>query len=128
MKIVKILVLCIFGWFFLAAKPNLTGFRPEQVCQAGIASMASVAPKQVSIYRSQAPLWQLRLSKHGQTQSYYCQLQADEILWRRAEDSLWQDSPKLRFQSNSSSRQLIITHYLGQARLAEHNFRGEDFL
>lgn len=123
----KLIFLLLSASLLMAAKPNLGGFRPPQVCQAAIASLLGIKVSQVQEYRSGQSLMQFRVAKAGQTDSYYCQLQADNVLWRRSQDSQWQQSPHLRYQYNASARQLLIKHYLVEAQLAEFGFRGEDF-
>ncbi|GAD01640.1 hypothetical protein [Agarivorans albus] len=112
---------------FVLAKPNLGGFKPEQVCQAAIASLQGVDVKMVDNYRSAQSLMQMRVRHNGQNHSYYCQLEGDQVLWRRAQDSRWQTSTTVRFHYNSSAKQLFIKHYLAAAQLAEYRYRGEDF-
>lgn len=128
MKIaVKSFIYVFLATCLIAAKPNLAGFRPQQVCQAAIASLQGSSPRNVSAYRHQQQAMEFRYNKAGKTESYVCQLDGERVLWRRAQDSRWQLSPALRFHFNSSSKQLFITHYLGQAQLAEHAYRGGDF-
>ncbi|WP_427980758.1 hypothetical protein [Agarivorans sp.] len=111
----------------IAAKPNLGGFRPQQICQAALASLQGSPLQSVDFYRSQQQEMQFRLSNAGQTHSYVCQLDGERVLWRRAQDSRWQLSPELRFHFNASAKQLSIGHYLGQAQLAEYSYRVGDF-
>ncbi|WP_163133039.1 hypothetical protein [Agarivorans sp. Alg241-V36] len=128
MKIVfKTLLLWLACIGFVSAKPNLGGFKPEQVCQAAIASLQGVDLKKVDNYRSDQPLMQMRVRHNGQSTSFYCQLEGDQALWRRAQDSRWQTTTTVRFHYNNSGKQLIIKHYLAAAQLAEYRYRGEDF-
>jgi hypothetical protein len=111
----------------VAAKPNLGGFRPQQICQAALASLQGSALKNIDFYRSRQQQMEFRLSQSGQTHSYVCQLDGERVLWRRAQDSRWQLNPELRFHFNASAKQLFIGHYLGQAKLAEYSYRVGDF-
>ncbi|MDO6763798.1 hypothetical protein [Agarivorans sp. 1_MG-2023] len=124
---IKTTLLLMAASFLIAAKPNLGGFKPEQVCQAAIASVQGVKPHLVRQYRRDGDTMQLRLSQGGNTHSFYCELQADNVLWRRSADSVWQQSPSVGFSYNSSGKKLVIKHSLGSAQLAEFSFRGEDF-
>ncbi|MGY5452194.1 hypothetical protein ACVFI8_14805 [Agarivorans sp. MS3-6] len=120
-------LLLLAASLLMAAKPNLGAFRSPQICQAAIASLQGVKANQVKLYRNLKEGWQFSLDHLGKTDSYFCQLQADTVLWRRSQDSRWQHSPSIRYQFNSSARQLFIRHYLGEAQLAEFSFRSNDF-
>ncbi len=126
-RILSSVLVIVFSTCLIAAKPNLGGFRPQQICQAAIASLQGSPLQSVDYYRSRQQEMQFRLRKAGQTQSYVCQLDGERVLWRRAQDSRWQLSPELRFHFNASAKQLFIGHYLGQAQLAEYRFRVGDF-
>ena len=123
----KALLLWLACIGFVLAKPNLGGFKPEQVCQAAIASLQGVDLKKVDNYRSDQALMQMRVRHNGLSASFYCQLEGDQVLWRRAQDSRWQTTTTLSFHYNSSGKQLVIKHYLAAAQLAEYRYRGEDF-
>lgn len=112
---------CVVASLLLVSSQLIASPSDNEICRYAIASLVSAQPQQVREYRQGTDGVELRWSNGASTELYICAIDGDSILWRRAQDSQWQQSPSLGY--SEQGEELIIEHRLGSAVLRQDRYR-----